>query len=68
MPISQDQQNFDNNDDKLLANVSQELERFKKTFFLIDKAQEKLNELEAERKLVDKDDDYNFKLMENRYC
>jgi hypothetical protein len=42
--LKQNQENFHNNkDDKLLAKVSQELERFKKAFFLIDKAKEKLH-------------------------
>ena len=67
--LKQNQENFHNNkDDKLLVKVSQELERFKKAFFiLIDKAKEKLHELEAERKMVHKDDDYIFKLMQIEY-
>jgi hypothetical protein len=48
--VSQNQQNFDNNDDKLLVKVTQELEHFKQVFFrLIDKAQGKLDPLEAKK-------------------
>jgi len=54
-----------NNDDKLVKKVTQELERFKEAFFpLTDKAQEKLEELENERKLVPKHDDYHTKLLD----
>jgi hypothetical protein len=61
--VSQNQQNSDNIDDELVIKVSQELEHFKQVFFrLIDEAQGKLNRLET-RKLVHKDDDYQFKLL-----
>jgi hypothetical protein len=63
--LLQNQQNFHNKDDKLLAKVTRDLERFKQPFFiLIDTAQEKLHELEAKRKMVPKFDDYHHKLMD----
>jgi hypothetical protein len=63
--LLQNQQNFHNKDDKLLAKVTRDLERFKQPFFiLIDTAQEKLHELEAKRKMVPKFDDYHTKLMD----
>jgi hypothetical protein len=63
--LLQNQQNFHNKDDKLLAKVTGDLERFKQPFFiLIDRAQEKLHELEAERKMVPKFDDSHHKLMD----
>jgi hypothetical protein len=62
------QQNFHNKDDKLLAKVTRDLERFKQPFFiLIDAVQEKLHELEAQRKMVPKFDDYHYKLMDIEY-
>jgi hypothetical protein len=66
--VSQNQQNFDNIDDKLLVNVTQELDRFKQRFFrLIGKAQGKIDQLEAQRKLVHTDDDYQIKLLDIEY-
>jgi hypothetical protein len=66
--VSQNQQNFDNNDDRLVVKVTQELEHFKQTFFgFIDEAQGKLNKLETQRKLVHKDDDYQTKLLGIEY-
>jgi hypothetical protein len=66
--VSQNQQNFDNIDDKLVVKVTQELEHFKQVFFgFIDKAQKKLNGLETQRKLVHKDDDYQFNLLGIEY-
>jgi hypothetical protein len=63
--LLQNQQNFHNKDDKLLAKVTRDLERFKQLFFiLIDTAQEKLHELEAKRKMVPKFDDAHYKLMD----
>jgi hypothetical protein len=63
--LLQNQQNFHNKDDKLLAKVTRDLERFKQPFFiLIDTAQEKLHELEAKRKMVPEFDDYHTKLMD----
>jgi hypothetical protein len=66
--VSQNQLNFGNIDDELVAKVSQELECFKQTFFgFIDKAQKKLDRLESQRKLVHKDDDYQTKLLGIEY-
>jgi hypothetical protein len=66
--VSQNQQNFDNIDDELVAKVSQELEHYKQVFFgFIDKAQKKLDRLESQRKLVHKDDDYQTKLLDIEY-
>jgi hypothetical protein len=68
MPISQNQQNLHNKDDKLVTEVTKELDSFKQRFFqLIDKAQRKLEQLEAQRKLVLKDDDYEFRLLDIEY-
>jgi hypothetical protein len=65
--LSGNQQNFHNKDDKLLAKVTRDLERFKQPFFiLIDAVQEKLHEL-AQRKMVPKFDDYHYKLMDIEY-
>jgi hypothetical protein len=51
--VSQNQQNFDNIDDELVAKVNQELECFKQTFFrLIDNAQKKLKQLETRKKML----------------
>ena len=51
--ISQNQQNFDNKVDELVAKVNQELECFKQTFFrLIGKAQKKLKQLETQKKML----------------
>jgi hypothetical protein len=66
--LSGNQQNFHNKDDKLLAKVTRDLERFKQPFFiLVDAVQEKLHELEAQRKMVPKFDDYHYKLMDIEY-
>jgi hypothetical protein len=66
--VSQNLGIFHNKDDKLVDEVTQELEHFKQVFFgLIDKAQGKLNQLEAKRKLVHKDDDLQIKLMDIEY-
>jgi hypothetical protein len=66
--LSGNQQNFHNKDDKLLAKVTRDLERFKQPFFiLVDAVQEKLHELEATRKMVPKFDDYHYKLMDIEY-
>jgi hypothetical protein len=44
------------------------IERFKQPFFiLVDAVQEKLHELEAQRKMVPKFDDYHYKLMDIEY-
>jgi hypothetical protein len=46
MPISQNHQNLHNKDDKLVTEVTKELDSFKQRFFqLIDKAQRKLEQL-----------------------
>ena len=62
MPISQNQQNLHNKDDKLVTEVTKELEHFKQRFFrLIDKAQgKKLQQLEAHRKMVLSDNKYDI--------
>jgi hypothetical protein len=66
--VSQNQQNFDNKDDKLVAKVNQELESYKQTFFrLIDKAQEELDQLESRRKLAHHFDDLQSQLMDIEY-
>jgi hypothetical protein len=50
-----------------VTEVTKELDSFKQRFFqLIDKAQRKLEQLEA-RKLVLKDDDYEFRLLDIEY-
>ena len=69
MHIPQNQQNLHNKDDKLVTEVTKELDSFKQRFFqLIDKAQgKKLEQLEAQRKLVLKDDDYEFRLLDIEY-
>ena len=68
MSISQNQQNLHNKDDKLVTEVTKELDSFKQRFFrLIDKAQGKLEQLEAQRKLVHKYDDYQSKLLDIEY-
>ena len=52
MSISQNQQNLHNKDDKVVTEVTKELDSFKQRFFrLIDKAQGKLEQLEAHRKM-----------------
>ena len=52
MHIPQNQQNLHNKDDKLVTEVTKELDSFKQRFFrLIDKAQGKLEQLEAHRKM-----------------
>ena len=57
MPISQNQQNLHNKDDKVVTEVTKELDSFKQRFFrLIDKAQGKLEQLEAHRKMGGNDD------------
>ena len=66
--VSQNQQNFNNIDEKLVVKVTRELEHYKQVFFgFIYKAQKKLNQLEAQRKLVHKDDDYQFNLLGIEY-
>ncbi len=51
-----------------MVKVTQELEHFKQVFFgFIDKAQKKLNQLETQRKLVHKDDDYQTKILSIEY-
>ena len=65
--LSQNHQNLHNKDDKLVTEVTKELDSFKRFFQLIDKAQRKLEELEAQRKLVLKDDDYEFRLLDIEY-
>jgi len=61
-------QNLHNKDDKLVTEVTKELDSFKQRFFrLIDKAQGKIEQLEAQRKLVLKDDDYQFRLLDIEY-
>jgi hypothetical protein len=61
-------QNEENKDDKLVVKETQDLERFKQRFFIsIDKAQEELDQLEAERKFVLKHDDYHVKLLDIEY-
>jgi hypothetical protein len=68
MPISQNQQNLHNKDDKLVTEIIKELDSFKQRFFqLIDKAQGKIEQLEAQRKLVLKGDDYEFRLLDIKY-
>ena len=65
--VSQNQLNFDNIDDELVAKVSQELECFKQTFFrLIDKAQEILNQLET-RKIMFPDERSESKIFQQEY-
>jgi hypothetical protein len=66
--VSQNHQNFDNKDDKLVAKVNQELESYKQTFFrLIDKAQEELDQLESRRKLAHHFADLQSQLMDIEY-
>ena len=68
MHIPQNQQNLHNKDDKLVTEVTKELDSFKQRFFrLIDKAQGKIEQLEAQRKLVLKGDDYEFRLLDIEY-
>jgi hypothetical protein len=68
MSISQNQQNLHNKDDKLVTEVTKELDSFKQRFFrLIEKAQGKIEQLEAQRKLVLKGDDYEFRLLDIEY-
>jgi hypothetical protein len=63
--VSQNLGNFHNNNDKVVVKVTKELERFKQVFFrLIDKAQGKLNQLEAQRKVAHDFDDYQIKLLD----
>jgi hypothetical protein len=63
--LRHNQQDFDNIDDKLVVKVTRDLERFKQKFFiLIDETRERLQELDAERKLVPEFDDYHSKLMD----
>jgi hypothetical protein len=65
--VSQNQQNFDNIDDELVAKVSQELECFKQTFFrLIDNAQKILNQLET-RKIMFPDERSEVKIFQQEY-
>jgi len=60
MHIPQNQQNLHNKDDKLVTEVTKELDSFKQRFFrLIDKAQVKLEQLEAHRKMVLSDNKYD---------
>jgi hypothetical protein len=57
--VSQNLGNFHNNNDKVVVKVTKELEHYKQVFFgLIDKAQGKLNQLEAERKVAP-----NFRIL-----
>ena len=68
MHIPQNQQNLHNKDDKLVIEITKELDSFKQRFFqLIDKAQGKIEQLEAQRKLVLKGDDYEFRLLDIEY-
>jgi hypothetical protein len=62
MHIPQNQQNSHNKDDKLVTEVTKELDSFKQRFFrLIDKAQgKKLEQLEAHRKMVLSDNKYDI--------
>jgi hypothetical protein len=62
MPIPQNQQNLHNKDDKLVIEVTKELDSFKQRFFrLIDKAQgKKIEQLEAHRKMVLSDNKYDI--------
>jgi hypothetical protein len=65
--VSQNQQNFDNIDDKLVVKVTQELECFKQTFFrLIDKTQKILNQLET-RKIMFPDERSEGKIFQQEY-
>ena len=66
MSIPQNQQNLHNKDDKVVTEVTKELDSFKQRFFwLIDKAQGKIERLEAQRKLAD--DDYQSRLFDIEY-
>src|SRR2546421_3794931 len=68
MHIPQNQQNLHNKDDKVVTEVTKELDSFKQRFFqLIDKAQVKIEHPEAQRKLVHKDDDYQSRLFDIEY-
>jgi hypothetical protein len=65
--VSQNQQNFDNIDDELVAKVSQELECFKQTFFrLIGKAQKILKQLETQKKML-ADERSEVKIVQQEY-
>jgi hypothetical protein len=64
--VSQNQQNYDNIDDELVAKVSQEL-CFKQTFFrLIGKAQKILNQLETQ-KIMFPDERSEVKIVQQEY-
>jgi hypothetical protein len=59
--IQQNSGNIENIDDKLELTVVEELDSFKQRFFrLIDKAQGKLEQLEAHRKMVLSDNKYDI--------
>ena len=64
--VQQNSGNIENIDDKLELTVVEELDSFKQRFFwLIDKAQGKIERLEAQRKLAD--DDYQSRLFDIEY-